>query len=298
MTTLAPRIHRAIVRSISELGPGMLRITLAGDGMCDYPTTHSPDEYVRLFFPDVPEQEPRLPRAHGRGWEYDEGVAPSIMRTYTIRAHRPGEVDIDFVRHEGGFAAAWAERVEPDGVIGLSTPFAQFVIPRGTARLTLVADATALPAIERIVEEAEDDLEIRLFCEVADERDTRVFSSRPVHTTWLPRSGNGLFPSHVASVFLHADVASDGTETVWVAGESAMTRRVRKHLRHTLLLPPAQQHIVGYWTDREEAWQARFDALDTSTRERLDTLFVAYRNADDREAVLDEIYSLYESVGL
>lgn len=80
----------------------MIRVTLGGDDLLDYPTTGIGDEYVRLFFPDEAHLEPRLPFVSGRGWDYEEGVEPSQMRTYTIRDHRPGEIDIDFVIHEGG----------------------------------------------------------------------------------------------------------------------------------------------------------------------------------------------------
>ncbi|MGO3832559.1 MAG: siderophore-interacting protein [Microbacteriaceae bacterium] len=299
-----PRVHRAIVLETEALSPGMMRVTLGGPDLGDYPTTGSPDEYVRLFFADEPTAEPRLPRVVGRGWEYPEGVAPAEMRTYTIRSHTPGRVTIDFVRHSGGLAADWAERVRPGGAVGLSRPFAQFAwgeLPPG--RLTLVADATALPAVERIVEETSPETKLRIFCEVTDERDARLpeaAASRSVDTVWIYRAGNGSHASRVADAFMRAPLATDGSETVWIAGESAMTRRVRTHLRKTLAFPAANTHLVGYWTDNEEAWRDRFDALDAATHARLDTLYAAYaaQPGAAREAVLDEIYAVYEGAGL
>lgn len=299
-----PRIHRAVVRSREVLSPGMIRIALGGDDMGDYPTTGSGDEYVRLFFPDTVSEEPRLPRVVGRGWEYDEGVEPSAMRTYTIRTHRRGHVEIDFVRHDGGLAADWAERAHTGAVIGISEPFAQFAADPAVRQLTLVADATALPAVERIVEQTDPSVRIRVFCEITDPQDARVparTAGTPVEMTWVHRSGNGLFPSRVAEVFLRTPVCTDGSEAVWVAGESAMTRRIRTHLRKTLQLPTARTHIVGYWTDDEQAWRARFDALDAVVTARLDALYADYSGAGsdaERENVLDDIYALYESVGL
>ena len=100
-TEYEERIHRAVVTGVKQLGPGMIRVTLGGDDLLDYPTTGIGDEYVRLFFPDEAHLEPRLPFVSGRGWDYEEGVEPSQMRTYTIRDHRSGEIDIDFVIHEG-----------------------------------------------------------------------------------------------------------------------------------------------------------------------------------------------------
>lgn len=263
------RVYRAEVCQKTVLSPGMMRVVLGGSDLADYPTTGSPDEYVRLFFPDVPGEEPRIPWAVGRGWEFAAGVDPAPMRTYTVRAHSAGAVTIDFVRHAGGLAA----------------------------------DATALPAVERIIEQARPDTEIRLFCEVADASDARLpaaAAERIVCANWLYESGNGAYASRVADVCVRAELAADGSETVWVAGESAMTRRVRSHLRKTLGFPAAHTHLVGYWTDNERAWNERHDALGGEVRAQLDHLYSAYREVEGtaREAVLDEIYTLYDRAKL
>lgn len=264
------RVYRAEVCQKTVLSPGMMRVVLGGSDLADYPTTGSPDEYVRLFFPDVPGEEPRIPWAVGRGWE---------------------------------FAAEWAEQVRPGDAIGISSPFAQSVLDPAARRITLVADATALPAVERIIEQARPDTEIRLFCEVADASDARLpaaAAERIVCANWLYESGNGAYASRVADVCVRAELAADGSETVWVAGESAMTRRVRSHLRKTLGFPAAHTHLVGYWTDNERAWNERHDALGGEVRAQLDHLYSAYREVEGtaREAVLDEIYTLYDRAKL
>ncbi len=297
------RVYRAEVCQKTVLSPGMMRVVLGGSDLAGYPTTGSPDEYVRLFFPDVPGEEPRIPWAVGRGWEFAAGVDPAPMRTYTVRAHSAGVVTIDFVRHAGGLAAEWAEQVRPGDAIGISLPFAQSVLDPAARRITLVADATALPAVERIIEQARPDTEIRLFCEVADASDARLpaaAAERIVRANWLYESGNGAYASRVADVCVRAELAADGSETVWVAGESAMTRRVRSHLRKTLGFPAAHTHLVGYWTDNERAWNERHDALGGEVRAQLDHLYSAYREVDGtaREAVLDEIYTLYDRAEL
>lgn len=48
--TYQPRIHLGVVTRTLRLGPGMVRVTLGGEDMRDYPTTGVGDEYVRLFF--------------------------------------------------------------------------------------------------------------------------------------------------------------------------------------------------------------------------------------------------------
>ncbi|MFD7549383.1 SIP domain-containing protein [Streptomyces sp. NPDC059816] len=61
-----------------------------------------------------------------------------------------------------------------------------------------MADATALPAVQRIVAQVPSDVGVRLFCEVVHEDDAHLLDGDRVRAVWLPRSGNGLFPSRVA----------------------------------------------------------------------------------------------------
>ncbi|MFD5557694.1 siderophore-interacting protein [Streptomyces sp. NPDC127068] len=122
------RIHRALVTRVEALGPGLIRVTLGGGDLTDYPTTGSPDAYVRLFLPDAPDGEPWRPRVHGRGL----GVRRRRRTVPDAHPRHPrapaGEVDIDFVRHDDGLAAEWAGAVLPGGAVGISRPFAQFTV--------------------------------------------------------------------------------------------------------------------------------------------------------------------------
>ena len=87
--TYEPRIHRAEVTDAQRLGPGMVRVSFGGADLRDFPTTGVGDEYVRLFFPEDPDEVPGLPHMSGNGWDFAEGVKPSEARVYTIRRHSP-----------------------------------------------------------------------------------------------------------------------------------------------------------------------------------------------------------------
>ncbi|WP_292016681.1 siderophore-interacting protein [Marinobacter sp. HL-58] len=58
----------------------MLRITLGGDGLEDFPQGQK-SAYIKLLF-------------------LQGGDARPLMRIYTIRKQRPEEIDVDFVMHE------------------------------------------------------------------------------------------------------------------------------------------------------------------------------------------------------
>ncbi|MGO1464709.1 MAG: siderophore-interacting protein, partial [Candidatus Corynebacterium faecigallinarum] len=149
-----PRVHRAEVLAVTRVGAAMVRVTLGGPDMTDYPTTGVGDEWIRVFFPDAPADPVRLPELEGRGWTYADGIEPSEMRAYTVRAWRPGEIDVDFVVHGNGVATTWATTVDPGGEVGITPPVDAYTRPDTATRQILLCDEPGLPAALRIAEEA------------------------------------------------------------------------------------------------------------------------------------------------
>lgn len=290
-----PRIHRAEVVDVRRLGPGMVRVVFGGDDLVDYPTTGTGDEYVRMFFPDTPDDEVRLPFITSlRGWDYTEGVEPSEMRVYTIRAHRAGQVDVDFVVHEGGIAAAWALQARPGQAVGINPPCGLYERPDELKRQILVADEPGLPAALRLAEETPGDVETVLLLEVGG-AERRLLADAPgVEYRWLDGSGNGHADSRVLDAL--RELNPDASTYVWVSTEGRLNRAVRKYLRHEQQLPAANYKCVAYWQERAEAWRARLDALGPAFTERVQAL---RSDADrDSEEVADAVEALYESAGL
>ncbi|PPG32735.1 hypothetical protein C5B97_02965 [Pseudoclavibacter sp. RFBB5] len=294
------RIHRAVVTGVRQLGPGMIRVTLGGDDLHDYPTTGIGDEYVRLFFPDEAHLEPHLPFVSGRGWDYEEGVEPSQMRTYTIRDHRPGEIDIDFVIHEGGIASTWVLGAKPGYVLGINPPRDLYALPEGVTKQVLICDEPALPAALRVAE-LTPDVETEIVCEIRDAGYELFPSVGLKAANWVRGSGNGHRPSRLVETVKRLDIPNDGSVYVWVAGETRVTREVRSHLRHTLGLPGSAYKVVGYWTYEVEAWTAKWEALDESIKQQIMDLYGETENGEpemDEEARIDEVFRIYASVGL
>ncbi len=96
----------ATVLARRNVTAGMVRVTLGGEELADLKSTGIGDEYIRLFFPDAETGELVLPETDARGfWVWPEGKKPAHCECYTIRNARPGEIDLDFVVHEGGIAS-------------------------------------------------------------------------------------------------------------------------------------------------------------------------------------------------
>lgn len=288
-----PRIHLGVVTRVVRLTPGMIRVTLGGRDLHDYPTTGIGDEYIRVFFPDHPDEQVRMPIVSENGWEFPEGIEPAQMRTYTIREHRPGEVDIDFVEHKGGVASAWAAQAQPGQQLAINAPRELYEPPPWAVRQVLVADEPALPAALRIAEITAADIETSIIAEVRAEPFRLEADIDGIRYTWLDGSGNGVAPSGLVAALREAGVGERCY--VWVASETRVSRDARGLLRRELTLAKDAYKCIGYWTDHAEEWRERYEALGRDFQVKVDSL---YSSSKDEEEIVDEVDRLFESVGL
>lgn len=277
--------------------PGMVRVTLGGNGIAALESTGVGDEYIRLFFPDLETGELVLPVIEEDGkWTWPKGRREAHCVCYTIRAVRPGEIDIDFVVHDHGRACEWALNARPGDRITLRRPYGIYEAPPDADWQLFVADATGLPALGRLIEGLGPQVEARALVEVADASHEQQFETRAnLKTAWLHGSGNGLGPSAIAEAVRSLEIPSGRTPYVWIAGEVKAARAVRKYLRHELGWHAANYSVSGYWTQRKEAWEAGWEALDPATRQKIDDLWASDR---DPEEVADEVEATLERFGL
>ncbi|UZI26879.1 siderophore-interacting protein [Streptomyces sp. VB1] len=272
-------IHRAVVARVQQLTGTMARVTLHGDGLAGFRTTGAGDEYVRIFLPHGPDRtDVSLPRTTEQGgWETPEGQPVAPMRTYTIRAVRPeaGEVDIDFVLHEGGVASGWAAEARPGDVVGVNDPTGLYSPPADLSWQVLVADQTGLPAAARLLESTPDHVRTRVVLEApAPSAVLPLREPSDSKVTWT-YGGNGHGPSRLAD--LVAAAVPPGTDLaggyVWVAGETNALRSVRRYLRRDLGLPADRFKVVGYWIPNSDTWSERYEALPDAVRSELEALW-------------------------
>jgi NADPH-dependent ferric siderophore reductase len=288
--------HQAIVLSTETLTPGMVRLTFGG--LDQFPGTGVPDEYLRLFFPNEKTGRLHLPDISEDGrWTYPDGQDAIRCSTYTVRRHRPeeGEIDIDFVVHEGGIASEWAQKAQPGDRVTINRPRGLYSPPSDIVWQLLVADATGLPALARIIEQTPAHVQSRVFVEVAEPKHELRLPSHPNATvTWLHRSGNGIGPSRIVDVVKAMPLpATPGY--VWVAGEQKVVRAVRKFVRQELRLPAERYELVGYWIHEGEAWDAKWEALPEAVKTAIDAGWDSDRDPED---VRDEYEATLEKYGL
>jgi NADPH-dependent ferric siderophore reductase len=187
---------------VQSLTPSFVRVTFGGADLDEF-ASGGLDQRIKVLLP-LPGRGlvdcPTGPDWYGE-WRALPAERRNPIRTYTVRAARPAEreVDVDFVVHDGptGPAGEWALAAQPGDEVVLIGPNArcagdtggiEWRPPAGTAELLLAGDETAVPAICAIAEALPADATGRILLEVPSVEDVLlVRAPAGVQVTWLPR---------------------------------------------------------------------------------------------------------------
>ena len=247
-----------------RLAPHWIRVTLGG-GEIERFAPMGYDQWFRLFLPVGGDAGlGRVPAKANSTLGYlkflriPDGERP-VMRNYSVRAFRPAttaagaELDVDFVLHgsaaEGtaGPASRWAETCRPGEPVLVIDEGLTFNPERGTDRVVLVGDETALPAIASICASlpahatgsvlleaptAEDALEFPHPAGIAVHRIVRATAHRP---------------GSRALAALRDLALPDAPFHAYAAGEQALASGARKLLVGERGVDKEQVSFCGYW---------------------------------------------------
>lgn len=232
------------VLRVEELSSDMRRIILGGEDL-EATLPHgqfSPADHVRLVLPNADTGEVTMPTIDESGLNRPDGVE---LREYTIRwvnAEKP-ELAIDFLLHEHGPAGRWAIAAKPGDLLGVLGPRGSARFPTGYDRYLLVGDETALPAIERWLEEAPREAALDVFVLIEDASRERELPVHPrASLRWLHRANGQTLGDAVATAMPNLEANT----FLWAASEATSLLPIRKQLRE---LGHAKQaiDIRGYW---------------------------------------------------
>lgn len=182
----------------------------------------------------------------------------TIGRAYTIRRvdRALGRIEVDFVRHEHGPVSQWADRARVGDAVSLAGPRpGGFVLREDTRRLVLVADASALPAIETILSSLPEPLEVTALVELPSAQDGRVMTSASmVRLHWVLA---GERPGPVETVQSWAVPEEVASCQVWLAGEAGMVTALRQHVLGAWRLPRERLYGKAYWRRGQADFRSR-----------------------------------------
>ncbi|WP_037606341.1 siderophore-interacting protein [Streptacidiphilus rugosus] len=237
------------------LGPSTVRITFAGPGL-DRFRSGGRDQRFKLFLPQPGEAAPLVPTWAGEewfaAWRRLDPARRGVMRTYTVRAQRPGELAVDFAVHGGtGPAGRWAAAARPGdeavalGPVEPDNAGVDFRPPPATDWVLLAADLTALPAVAGILDTLDPGLPVRAWIEIpcAEDRQPLRGHGQDTRIHWLTPGRSALD----AIAALPADALPTGRPYAWVAGEAGGVRALRRHLVRERGFDRAAVTFTGYW---------------------------------------------------
>ncbi len=199
------RQFRVGVARTRPLTPHLIRVTMTGQDL-DLFADNGFDQRFKLILPSLAGGFDDLP--DGPGWLPQLRRLPverrNPVRTYTVRAVRPGvrEVDVDMVVHgDGGPASRWAEAAAPGDAAVLLGPDVRHagdhggvefrVDPAAVDDLLVAGDETALPAIAAILEQLPSHTTGTVFVEVGEPADQlELLAPEGMRLHWLPRAGS------------------------------------------------------------------------------------------------------------
>lgn len=211
----------------------MLRITLGGAQLDDFPAGQK-GGYLKLML------------------ENGSGDGRPVVRTYTIRHQRKGELDVDFALHsdahgQAGPATQWALAAQSGDTIAIGGPGAAKPLPPGYDRYLIAGDMTALPAISANLEALAPDARGAAFLEVQDEADIQPLTAPPgIVLHWLINPVPGARPDLLENAVRSFDWP-DGRLYAWAACEFTAMRRLRTYLREERNLAADRLYLSSYW---------------------------------------------------
>lgn len=231
------------VNEVLRLTPSMVRVVLGGAGLDGYRPTEFTDQYVNALF--------EVPGAAEPG---------KVGRRSTIRRwdEAARQVTIDFVVHgDAGHAGRWANHAQPGDLLEIVGPSGGYR-PSTTSDWHLFAgDESAMPAIAASLEVLRPGVPAVVVVVVDDDANELALDTpgdAEIH--WVHRSsdpGNhGLLPAAVRGLDLPAGVAD-----VFVHGEAAEVRAIRRHLLADRAMSRDGASISPYWRRGldDEGWR-------------------------------------------
>ncbi|MBT2209532.1 MULTISPECIES: siderophore-interacting protein [Actinomadura] len=242
----------------APLGPSMVRVTFGGACLdasasgTDAFVSSGRDQRFKLFLPHPHQDAPVMPADWSpdtwfADWRAMDPAERGIMRSYTVRAQRPGELDVDFVLHldgASGPAARWAAAARPGdrvvvlGPTGPDNGGYDFRPPPG-APVLIAGDLTALPAVAGNLAWLPAGTPARVWVEAPDAADHQDLPTEAdADVAWV--SPGGLLEA------VRAATVPDGTYA-WIAGESATVKALRRHLVNERGMDRRSVTFTGYW---------------------------------------------------
>ena len=246
------------VHHIEKLSPDVVRVVLTGGTLDQFKGAAATDAYIKARFPPagspvtVPFSQDDL-----------EGIPDKFRprpRRITVREWEPEQqkLSIDFVAHgDAGFAGTWAQRAQAGDRLQFEGPSGSYQPSPDVDWHLLVGDESAIGAIGATLQRLGPDARAMVFIAVEEQGyEIDLPSEADVEIHWLYRAQAAHSENWIAEAVAERGFL-DGTFDVFVHGEAAEVRAVRRHLATDRGLDLSGASISPYWRRRhtDEDWR-------------------------------------------
>lgn len=241
MAKPAPRI--LTVKKTQYISPNMIRVTLTGPELHDFPEGHE-GANCKILIPELGQTKDAFATQIGGGQK-------PVTRTYTIRHYRKelSEVDIDFVVHgDHGPACSWASNAKPGGFLGVRGPGSPAKVTYFEADFyILAADMSALPVVSATLETMPENAKgIAIFEILSEDDKQKLTAPEGIEQHWIVHSDPDNISSKQLDKLKQLDWPEGRIQTC-IAGESNAIKDIRHFLLREKKLPNEDVYISGYW---------------------------------------------------
>lgn len=256
--------HVLTVEAKKQLSPHMVRLVLGGPGFAaiefksvgESPAT---DQYIKLLFLPQGVESAQLPEGVDLSRPYDMDALREqlsteqmpVTRTYTIRHvdHLNAQIWVDFVVHgDVGRAGVWAKSAEVGDLISFFGPGSGYAPREDAAWHLLAGDEAALPAIASALESMAQDARGVAVVEIRDAAERQPLDvPAGMDLVWLHREADFSPETTMLAEYLEELTIPEGDVQVFVHGERAQMKRIRRMLVDQKGLDRKAMSLSAYW---------------------------------------------------
>ncbi len=288
----AEKFFTADVLRVTDLNPIFRRVLLGGPGLADYRSVGRADEWFRFVFPAEGRTTVPQPTIVNGQLSFDE--PQPRQRYYTIRRFDPvgPRLTVDVMVHGHGVASSWAQEVKDGDQVMLSRSWGRYRPADDAEWELIIADPTGLPAAARILEELPAGRRALAVLEApGPQARLELESEADLTVTWLDSPDLELGSGQLAAATRALELPA-GPGYIWMGGEQAASRDIRKYFRKELGWGSERYDIVGYWRPDSESYLKRYRIVQ-------DQVAAIYQqgmeSGQDSEQTLDQAIEVMEA---
>lgn len=244
------KLRALTVKKIEDLSPVYRKITFYADDLDRFKSA-SPDDHVKVFFPDPLTKKVSLPVIEPSGPKWPEDQPEPIMRDYTPIDLDPQNKTLSFIffKHKDGIGSTWAQKAKTGDTLYIAGPRGSFVVPDKFDWYLIVSDESGLPSITRRLNELPQTSLIHIFLELDRPQDLFAFEKPPqaiIHN--LYREGQTQPGQDI--LFLKALKEfkfPEGQYFSWIKTESLCALKIKNYLIKEKMTNTNFIKASGYW---------------------------------------------------